>query len=51
MGKGLVPEAAVVVEMAGDEYQGIKGVDMAMNESASEGLPDMRKLRVRSAAP
>jgi hypothetical protein len=51
VGKGLVSEAAVVVEMAGDEYQGIKGMDMTMNESAGEGLPDTKKSPVCSSAP
>lgn len=43
MGKGLVSEEAVVVEMVGGECQGIKGMGMMMNESAGEGLPDMKK--------
>jgi hypothetical protein len=43
VGKGLVSKEAAVVEMAGGEYHRIKGMGMIMNESASEGLPDMKK--------
>lgn len=43
MGKGLVSKEAVVVEIAGGEYHGIKGMGMIMNESAGEGLPYIEK--------
>ena len=46
MGKGLFSKEAVVMEMAGGEYRGIKGVGMIMNESAGEGLADMKKSQV-----
>jgi hypothetical protein len=49
VGKGLVSKEAAVVEMAGGEYHGIKGMGMIMNESADEGLPDVKKSRVCSA--
>jgi hypothetical protein len=44
VGKGLVSKEAVVVEMAGGEYHRIKGMGMIMNESAGEGLPDVKKV-------
>jgi hypothetical protein len=46
VGKVLVSKEAGVVEMAGGEYHGIKGMGMIMNESAGEGLPDVKKSRV-----
>jgi hypothetical protein len=46
VGKGLVSKEAVVVEMAGGEYHGIKGMSMVVTESAGEGLPDVKKSRV-----
>jgi hypothetical protein len=42
----LVSKEAVAVEMAGGEYHRIKGMGMIMNESAGEGLPDVKNVAV-----
>jgi hypothetical protein len=44
VGIGLASKEAVVVEMAGGEYHGIRGMGVIMNESAGEDLPDTEKV-------
>ena len=46
MGGELIIKEAMTVEMTGGEWHGIENMGMIVNESAGDGVTDMKRSRI-----